>query len=154
MLTWVRKPRRGTWAQCRKDFCSLLSGRGTACAGWTSASHPYLHTGEKISKTSVADPDPYVYGPPESESWSISQRYDPDPDPPIIEAKIVRKTLIPTVLWLLFDFLSLKNDVNIPSKSNKQKTFKRRSQDPDHHLFWAVLWIRDILVRIRIRASD
>jgi len=34
-------------------------------------------------------------------------------------SKIVRKTLIPTVLWLLVDFLSLKNDVNVPSKSNK-----------------------------------
>ncbi len=26
-----------------------------------------------------------------------------------------------TVLWLLLDFVSLKNDVNVPSKSNKQK---------------------------------
>jgi hypothetical protein len=34
-------------------------------------------------------------------------------------AKIVRKTLIPAVLWLLLDFLSLKNDVNVSSKSNK-----------------------------------
>ncbi len=32
-----------------------------------------------------------------------------------------KKTLIPTVLWLLFDFLSLKNDVNVPSESKKQK---------------------------------
>ncbi len=30
-----------------------------------------------------------------------------------------RKTLISTVLWLLYDFLSLKNDVNVPSKRNK-----------------------------------
>ncbi len=35
------------------------------------------------------------------------------------QAKIVKKTLIPTVLWLLLDFLSLKNYVNVPSKSNK-----------------------------------
>ncbi len=33
-----------------------------------------------------------------------------DPD----QAKKVRKTLIPTVLGLLFEFLSLKNDVNVP----------------------------------------
>jgi hypothetical protein len=39
-------------------------------------------------------------------------------------AKTVRKTLIPTVLWLLLDFLSLKNDVIVPSKSNKQKNLK------------------------------
>jgi hypothetical protein len=31
--------------------------------------------------------------------------------------------LIPTVLRLIFDFLSLKNDVNVPSKSYKQKNF-------------------------------
>ncbi len=39
------------------------------------------------------------------------------------QARIVRKTLIPNVLWLLCDVLSLKNDVNVPlpSKSNKQK---------------------------------
>jgi hypothetical protein len=42
------------------------------------------------------------------------------------EAKIVRKALIPTVLWLLFDFLSLKNDVNVPSKSNKEKKFDKK----------------------------
>jgi hypothetical protein len=37
------------------------------------------------------------------------------------QAKIVRKTLIATVL--LFEFLSLKNDANVPSKGNKQKNF-------------------------------
>jgi hypothetical protein len=38
------------------------------------------------------------------------------------QAKIVRKTLIPTVLGLLYDFLSLKNYVKVASKSNnKQK---------------------------------
>jgi hypothetical protein len=39
------------------------------------------------------------------------------------QAKIARKTLIPTALWLLYDFLSLKNDVNVASKSNKQNNF-------------------------------
>ncbi len=39
------------------------------------------------------------------------------------KAKIVRKILIPTVLWHLYDFLSLKNDLKVPSKSNKQKNF-------------------------------
>jgi hypothetical protein len=42
------------------------------------------------------------------------------------QAKIERKTLIPTVLRLPFDFLSLKNDVNVPSKSNKQKNFSKK----------------------------
>jgi hypothetical protein len=43
---------------------------------------------------------------------------DPAPDH---QAKIVRKTLIPTVLCLLMTFLYLENDVNVASKSNKQK---------------------------------
>jgi hypothetical protein len=37
------------------------------------------------------------------------------------QAKIVRKTLISIVLWLIYEILSLKNDVNVPSKSNKKK---------------------------------
>ncbi len=61
----------------------------------------------------LPDPDPLVRG------------MDPDPaldpDPSIIMQKLVRKTLIPTILWPFFDFLSLKNDVYVPSKSNKRK---------------------------------
>ncbi len=62
---------------------------------------------------SIPDPDPFpsdphVFGPPRSGSFYH-------------QAIIVRKTLIPSVLWLLLDFLSLKNDVNVPSNSNKQK---------------------------------
>jgi hypothetical protein len=33
------------------------------------------------------------------------------------QARIIRKILITTAFWLLFDFLSSKNDVNVPSKS-------------------------------------
>jgi hypothetical protein len=55
------------------------------------------------------DPDPLVRGM--------------DPDPSIIKQKIVRKILISTVLRLLFDFLSLKNDAKVPSKSNMQTNF-------------------------------
>ncbi len=39
------------------------------------------------------------------------------------QAKIVRKSLTPTVLWLLYDLLSLKNDVNVAWKRNKMKNF-------------------------------
>ncbi len=55
----------------------------------------------------VADPDPsdlYVFGPPGS--GSISQRYGSGFGSFYHQAKIVRKTLIPTALWLLYDFLS------------------------------------------------
>ncbi len=48
------------------------------------------------------DPDPLVRGT--------------DQDPSIIKQK-KRKTLIPIVLRLLFDFLSLKNDVNVYSEA-------------------------------------
>ncbi len=33
--------------------------------------------------------------------------------------------MISTILWLLFYFLSLKADVNVRSKSNKQKALKK-----------------------------
>ncbi len=70
-----------------------------------------------IRNTSVAHPDPsdpYVYGSPASRSGSISQRYGSGSFHH--HAKIVIKTLIPTVLRLLLDFLSLKNDVNVGLK--------------------------------------
>ncbi len=64
----------------------------------------------KMVTGSVGDPDPsdpYVFGPPGS--GSFRQRYGSGSF--YHPAKIVRNTLIPTVLRLLFDFLSLKNDV-------------------------------------------
>ncbi len=97
----------------------------------------------RICWVSVADPDPsdpYVFGPPGS--GSISQRYRYGSGSFYNQAKIVRKTEIPTVLWLLFNFLSLKNDINVPSKSNKLKKLAfclhfegrwRKQQDPDPH---------------------
>ncbi len=65
-------------------------------------------TDMQVSSTSVADPEPnpdpdsHVFGPPSPGSFYH-------------KAKIVRKTLISTVLRLLFDFLSLKNYVSVPS---------------------------------------
>jgi hypothetical protein len=38
---------------------------------------------------------------------------------PSINKEKRRKTLISTVFGLLYDFLFLKNDVNVPSKGNK-----------------------------------
>jgi hypothetical protein len=79
-----------------------------------------------LSSCSVADPDPldpYDFGPPGSASVSISQKipYVSGSGSFHHQAKIVRKTLILTVLWLL----SLKNDVNGPSKSYKQKNVEK-----------------------------
>ncbi len=88
-----------------------------------------------IPLTSVADPDPNpdpdptdprVFGPPGS--GSTSQRYGSGSGSCsgsgsfYHHAKIVRKTLIPPILLpTLFEFLSLKNDVNVASKSHQQK---------------------------------
>jgi hypothetical protein len=75
--------------------------------------------------TSVADPypepNPYVFGHPGSGSGSFSTRYGSGSERFYDQAKIVRKTLIPTVLWLLSDFLSLKNDVNADKKVKSKK---------------------------------
>jgi hypothetical protein len=48
------------------------------------------------------------------------------PDPSII-IKNGQKNLDSYYFVTLFDFLSLKNDVNIPSKSNRQTNFKKIS---------------------------
>ncbi len=59
-------------------------------------------------ETSDTDPDPYVFGPPGS--GSVSTRYGSGSF--YQQAKLVRKTLIPTVLWIF------GNDVNLASKRN------------------------------------
>jgi hypothetical protein len=52
-----------------------------------------------------------------------------DPDPSffvqiqILPSKKSKKNLDSTILFLLFDFFSMKTDVNVPSKRNKQKKF-------------------------------
>jgi hypothetical protein len=48
---------------------------------------------------------------------------DPDPDPSIIKKNSMKNidSYGSTVLWLLYEFLSLKNDLNVALKSNKQK---------------------------------
>ncbi len=106
----------------------------------------------------VSVPDPHVFEPPGSGSGSTSQRYGSGSFNH--QAKIVRKTLIYTVLWLFLDFRSYKNDVNVPSKSNKQKKMFRivfcwllegqwrKEQDPDLDSF-----IRGMDRRIRIHTK-
>ncbi len=79
------------------------------------------YQGKPSGSVEDPSPDPSVFG--SSGFVSISQRYGSGYGSFYHQAKIVRKTLISTVLWLLYAFLSLKNDVNVPSKSNKQKFF-------------------------------
>ena len=78
---------------------------------------------------SVADPDPnpdpHVFGPPGS--GSTSHRYGSGSCSGsgsfYHHPKIVRKTLIPTALWLLFDFSSLKMMYLYLQKVISKKTF-------------------------------
>ncbi len=52
----------------------------------------------------------------------IVRGMDPDPDPSIVSSsKNSKKNLDCYYFATLFDFLSLKNDVNVPSKSIKHK---------------------------------
>jgi hypothetical protein len=83
-----------------------------------------------LVRGSVADPDPpdpHVFGPPGSGSGSTGQRYGSGSGSCFgsgsfyYHAKIVKKNLDSYYFVTLFDFLSLKNDVNVASKSNKQK---------------------------------
>ncbi len=110
----------------------------------------YMHTKTEqkwkenpLFLTSVADPDPpdpHVFGPPGS--GSISQRYGSGSGSFYHPA--VRKILIPTALWLLLDFLSLKMMYKYLQKVISKKTFK--------NLFcWPLGKVNDENSRIRIR---
>ncbi len=65
----------------------------------------------------VAAPDPYVFGP--TGFGSINQRYGSGSFSS--SSKNSKKNLDSYCFVTSFDFLSLKNDVNVPSKCNKQK---------------------------------
>jgi hypothetical protein len=77
----------------------------------------------------------------------------PDPDPSLFctdadqKAKKVRKALVSTILSLLFDFLSIKTDVDVRSKSTviSKKTLKKKL------IFVGILSATDEKSRIRIR---
>ncbi len=57
-----------------------------------------------VADPDPAPPDPLVFGPPGSGSGSTSQRYASGSGSFYHHAKIVRKTLIPTILWLFLTF--------------------------------------------------
>ncbi len=64
----------------------------------------------------LPDPDPLVRGMDPDPDPAL----DPDPDPFIIMHHS-KKNLESYYFVTLVDFLSLKNDVKVPSKSNKQR---------------------------------
>jgi hypothetical protein len=89
-------------------------------------------TQDDCLRSSVPDPDPHVFGSPVS--GPISQRYGSWSFHH--QAKIVRNTLIPSVLRLLLAFLSLKNDENVPSRSDKQKNCSKKLVFSQRHQAW------------------
>jgi hypothetical protein len=88
------------------------------------------------------DPDPLV------------RCMDPDPDPSLIRIRIIlsscknsKKNLDSYIFVTLFDFLSLKNDVNLASKS----TLISRKIVLKNKFFAGILKVNDENSRIRIR---
>jgi hypothetical protein len=63
--------------------------------------HLKVYKLSSVSSKQTSVPNPNVFGPPGCGSFYH-------------QAKIVRKTLIPTVFDFFWAFLSLKNDVNVP----------------------------------------
>jgi hypothetical protein len=89
-------------------WCQVLAGLSLTVRPFLP---PTLPVGNKYNDgRSVAGP--HVFEPPGFGSGSISQRHGfgsgSGSGSFYHQAKIVRKTLIPAALWLLFDFLSLK----------------------------------------------
>ncbi len=93
---------------------------------------PAVRPANKQKKCSVSDsvpdpepnldpdpPDPHVFGSPGSESTSKS--YASGSGSFDHQAIIVRKTLIPTVLWLFLDFYLWKMMYEVHPKSNWKK---------------------------------
>ncbi len=99
-------------------YTSLGAGAGAALCYPTqdrSRPHQFLPCGKQCSGSTC-------FGPPGSGS-TTSQRYGSGSGSFYHQAIIVKKTWIHTVLKLLLDFSSLKNDVSVPSKSNKKEKF-------------------------------
>jgi hypothetical protein len=97
---------------CRYRTCrgggSALTKNSLFCYIFCDVLNPHTHPEPKEGRFQVnADPDPLVRGT------------DPAPDPSIIKQK-KKDNLNSYCASDFFDFLSLKNDANVDSKSNKQ----------------------------------
>ncbi len=97
-MLYLKPNKQSISPRCRRMSVSQCSGSGSGSI-WSVCFYP---------PGSLSGSVIYLYG-----SGSFHQ-----------QAKKWRKTLIPTVLWLLYDFLSLKNDANVPSKRNKHKNLE------------------------------
>ncbi len=146
MLYWILmlfRTRPGRW------LCVMRLPRR-----WAPSQQMRWETGCRILlSSSVADPnpdppDPRIFGPPGSGSGFISQRCGSGSGSgSFYQAKMVRKTLISAVLWILFDLLPSKNYVKVPvpSQSSMQKNVFKK-----FYFFVGILKVNDENRRIRI----
>ncbi len=75
-----------------------------------------LFTSTRLIQCSGSGSVIYLYG---SGSWSGTGSFHQ-------QEKIWRKTSPSSVVWPFYDYLSVKNDVNIPSKRNKHKNLEEK----------------------------
>ncbi len=102
--------------------CAAVSGRGSrlARASGPSGLHTQVHSVFLIRFRIQIHRIHIFLGLPNSDPYPLVRGSGSS------SKNIVRKTLIPAVLWLLLDFLSLKSDVDVPSKNNKQESFFKK----------------------------
>jgi len=100
---------------------------------------------------SVVDPDPGMFLVLLNPDASLFVRIRIGVQILPLSSKRRKKTLIYIVLWHLYDFLSLKTDVNVPSKSTKQKSLDSDSKSwsvsqrcVSHQSFFAIILERAI----------
>ena len=98
------------------NLSGFMRNSTTSCSSCFASSHPF--TSSKVTSTHTKILSSHQC----CGAGSISQRNGSGSGSFYHQAKIVGKTLIPIVWWLLFDFLSLKNNVNV-SKAISRKTF-------------------------------
>ncbi len=124
---WIQDDCPQKQTKKRRNFMSNLSSLLLEGFSWRLNVLCWSSKNFLRHETSVADPDPHVFGPPGS--GSTSQRYGSGSCSGsgsgsfYHHPKIVRKlkNLDSYYFVTLSEFLSLKNDVNVASKSHKQK---------------------------------
>ncbi len=127
-FTWTSSaPLCGWGSGLGRSWCLLSNSQNSSNYLALSSSFQQISRSNARSciSASVVDPDPTVLGASGSGSFIIllESGFGSRPESRSFhqQAKQVRKTLISTILWLIFDLLSIKTDVKGPSKSDKQK---------------------------------
>ncbi len=110
---WIRQTPEGE--PCPRQWRPPEGRSRSLSYNWEKEKELSVYKQMKILPGSVADPNPdpshpYVFGPPGS--GSISQRFGSGSRSWCHQAKIGRKNLIHTILWLLEDFKKPHPDTN------------------------------------------